>query len=156
MKTQIITTLAILITALNPLRAEEPASKTPPIGVPADAKIFNDNWYRVYLDKTAWKDAKQKCERLGGHLAVIPDAPTHAFVQELSNNLILWLGAFEKVEGLWQWVDGTPMKYTAWARGEPDNNGHTLNVLATWKGGWADTTNTAKDVVGYICEWKAK
>ena len=156
MNTYLITIVAILATAFNHLNAEQPSGKKPPVGVPADATLFNGKWYRVYLEAISWKGAKVKCERLGGQLAVVPDAPTEAFIQQLANNLVLWLGASEKVEGLWQWVDGTPMKYTAWVRGEPDNNGSTLDVLATWKGGWADNTDNPRNAVGYICEWKAK
>ena len=154
MKTPILVTI-LLTAAFNPLIAQQPAPAKPPVGLPADAKLFNGKWYRVYLEATPWKGAKTKCERLGGQLAVVPDEPTHVFVRQLSKDLELWLGGFEKLEGLWQWVDGTPMNFKGWARTQPDA-GRGLQMLKTWRGGWGDTENTDPAVIGYICEWKAR
>jgi hypothetical protein len=151
MKTAI---LGIVLTSAICVGADQPATKKPPVGVPVDAKLFNGKWYRVYLEAVSWKTAKSKCDRIGGQLAIVPDAPTQAFIRKFSNNLMLWLGGYEKVEGLWKWVDDTPFDYTSWVPGEPDNNGHTLNMLCTWKGDWGDAANTSDNIVGYICEWK--
>ena len=97
-----------------------PATKKPPVGVPADATFFNGKWYRVYLEGLPWKSAQDRCKILGGMLACVPDAPTQGFVANLAKGLNLWLGATdEETEGLWRWVDGNEMKYKAWARFEP-------------------------------------
>lgn len=154
MKTHLVTIITTFCALLIPLSAQQPSAQMPPVGVPADATLFNGKWYKLYLEKTPWKTAKAKCERLGGQLAVIPDAPTNVFIQQLSDNRSLWIGAYEKVEGLWMWVDGTPMKFKAWARGEPDDSAHMLNVLIMWKNAWWD--DEGKGAIGYICEWKAK
>ena len=45
--------------AAPPLPSPEPK---PPVGVPAEAKLFNGKWYKVCLEKISWKKAKQKCE----------------------------------------------------------------------------------------------
>ena len=153
MKNPLVITALVMVAISLPAFAQQTASK-PPVGVPNDATFFNGKWYKVYLEKTPWTSAKTKCERLGGQLAIVPDARTQAFVQQLSNKLALWLGASEKVEGLWMWVDGTRMDYTAWSPGEPDNSGNMLNPLLLWKGNWYD--DAGKFAVGFICEWKAK
>ena len=150
--------LVIFLVSFGGLNAQQTTSiKKPPVGVPADAKFFNGKWYHVYIEKTTWPDAKHKCTRLGGRLAVVPDQQTNVFIRDLTKDLVLWLGASEKVNGLWEWVDGTPWKFTGWSKGEPDDPG--LDVLITWKGAWGDTPPKAQPgvvVVGYVCEWKAK
>jgi hypothetical protein len=146
---------AILAIVVSQLIAQQPSASKPPVGVPADATLFNGKWYRVYLERATWKAAKTKCERLGGQLAIVPDETTHAFIRALSKDLELWLGGFEKLEGLWEWVDGTPMNFKGWAATQPDA-GYGLQMLKTWRGGWGDTDNADRGVIGYICEWKAK
>ena len=89
-------------------------------------------------------------------MVVIPDEPTWAFVKGLTPpTVVIWLGATdEKTEGVWEWVDGTPIVFSAWLSGEPNNNGGPENYLATLVGVWNDSI--AKGAVGYICEWKDK
>lgn len=142
---------------LSAVIAEPPATKKPPVGVPGDAQLFNGKWYRVYLERGSWKAARDKCVQHGGHLVVIPDEATQAYLRTLAKGLLLWLGATdEKVEGLWVWVDGTEMKYTAWMRGQPSNTGGKERYLQMLWGAWNDAPESQKDVVGYICEWKDK
>lgn len=125
-----------------------------PIGVPADAMFFRTKWYKVYLEKTSWPDARQKCLSRGGRLAIVNDSPTWDFLRPIAEGLSLWLGATdEKIEGKWEWIDGTPFVYHAWFSGEP-NNGHSReHYLTTFRDGWNDNVRNASDVVGYICEW---
>ena len=145
----------VLVAILLPAFAQQTAPK-PPVGVPADAKLFNGKWYRVYLEQTTWPVARDKCKTLGGQLAVVPDAPTHAFLKELKPDVGLWLGATdEKLEGAWRWVDGTEMKFKAWASGEPAGR-RAENYLFLIHGAWEDHSNGRPQVIGFICEWKAK
>ncbi len=142
----------------------QPATPRPPLGGPADAKLFNGKWYAVFYDKVAWPSAKEKCQRLGGQLVVIPDEATWKFVKELSQAR-LWLGATEeKVEGVWIWVDGSKMTFSAWGPGAPNNRDGKDNYLSTHLNKvvcWEDTPrdwNAYKQtpITGYICEWVAK
>ena len=137
---------------LQPLFAAE--GKRPPPGVPADAKLFNGKWYRLYTEKCDWEAAKRRCSVLGGQLAMVPDEPTWAYLRPLSKGLSLWLGATdEKTERLWLWHDGTEMKFKAWHRRQPDNAGgreHYLHTVDNW---WNDLPKNA-DCAGFICEWK--
>ena len=77
----------------------------------------------------------------------------------------LWLGATdEAAEGVWTWVDGTPVKFGAWITDNPNNLGGKEHYLATImhekKHDWNDCPKDGKvrnfQVVGLICEWKAK
>jgi hypothetical protein len=144
--------LALVVSAL----AAENSAK-PPVGVPADAVFFNGNWYRVYLEKTTWRRAEEKCQRLGGHLAVVPDAQTEAFIVGLANKLVLWLGGTdEKVEGRWMWVDGKEMTYRGgWTRGEPKPQPQRNYLALGAYGKWYDAPDQWR-CVGYICEWRKR
>ena len=128
--------------------------KKPPVGVPADAKLFNGKWYFVYHDTCDWETAQRKCTVLGGQLAIVPDEPTWAYLRPLSKGLALWLGATdEKTEGLWKWIDGTEMKFKPWHRRQPDNAGGREHYLQTVHNAWNDLPKQHK-CVGFICEWK--
>ncbi len=130
----------------------------PPVGVPADAKPFNGKWYKVFTEKKIqWTAARDKCRSMSGQLVVIPDEPTWAFVKTLTPAHV-WLGATdEKVEGVWMWVDGTPMTFTAWYPGEPNGLYDAKQDYAMLKfNSWNDIWNSNDEVVGFICEWRGK
>lgn len=156
MRTHLLIIIATVIAALSTANAEQPTTKAPPVGVPADAKPFNGKWYRLYLERTTWRRARDKCRTVGGQLACIHDAPTQAFLADFGKGLQLWIGATdEKVEGLWVWVDGTEMKFKAWIPGEP-SGGRSENFLVLGRrpgAPWFDAPENL-EIAGFICEWK--
>jgi hypothetical protein len=135
----------------------------PPLSAPKDAKLFNWKWYAVFPDKVSWQVARDKCVRLGGQLAVIPDKATWDFVKGLTTTRV-WLGATdEKLEGEWVWVDGTKMTFTAWTQNNPDNAHGQEHYLSTVpaQGAWNDVMKDwdgykSVPIVGYICEWHVR
>jgi hypothetical protein len=134
---------------------EEPSSKRP-IWVPVDATPFNGKWYRVYLEKLLWKSARDRCKTLGGVLACVHDRQTQDFIADLSKDLTLWIGGTdEDSTGRWRWLDGTEMKYKAWAHFHPSGD-RGEDFLAIRNGKWIDATNKLPTAVGFICEWKSK
>ena len=157
MKTHTASPITLLLYTLAPLAAQQPAERRPPVGIPSEAKLFNGKWYHLFLERAGWKQARDKCTRLGGQLVVIPDATTQEFVQQLSKGLHIWLGATdEKTEGLWLWVDGTEMKFSAWGKWQPDNGNKREHYLDLWDGLWNDSAQNSPLNVGFICEWKDK
>jgi hypothetical protein len=155
MKSSLAVLIALLGVLLSRLSAQQPAQKKPPIGVPADATLFNGKWCRTYLEKATWQQARDKSRTLGGQLVCIEDAPTQTFLAEFSKGLELWIGVTdEKVEGLWVWVNGNEMKYAAWDRGEP-NGGRRENYATMKRRAWNDVPDHTS-AVGFICEWKDK
>jgi hypothetical protein len=149
----------LLLALLCPASAQSPVQPKPPVGIPAEARLHNGKWYQVYLVKGGWKRAREKCQKLGGQLAIIPDASTQAFIKDIAQGLQLWLGATdEKVEKRWLWVDGTPVKFTAWADRQPDNTDGIENYLQTFDkdSRWNDGAEDDRFVVGFICEWRAR
>lgn len=152
--------LAILLAVFSitaPLSGDDQRPAKTPVGVPSDAVYFKGKWYRVYVQKGGWKRAQDRCVVLGGRLAVVRNEALQAFIKELASELPLWLGASdEKTEGLWQWIDGTHVAYTAWEPGQP-NNGPRENFLMIGRSGlWHDAFEAEPGVMGFICEWDRK
>ena len=67
-----------------------------------------------------WNRARRYCEALGGHLATID---TRELAQQLAGaGLAGYIGLDDRAaEGEFEWLDGTPLDYEAWADGEPDS-----------------------------------
>lgn len=148
--------LGVVLQASALAQLPPPAAPKPPVGVPKDAKLFNGKWYKVIFEKVSWSSARDKCRTAGGQLVVIPDEPTWTFVKTLSP-AFLWLGATdEKVEGVWEWVDGSPVSFAAWGNNQPDNHIEKSYLYIRGKELWHDSVSNDKGVAGYICEWKAK
>lgn len=141
--------------------------------IPKEANIYNGHSYMVYSESMTWKEAKEYCEKLGGHLVTISDADEQKFVEDLAEKFTdktsYWLGGYYS-DLEWKWVDGTHFSYTnwdSWTDGteeykQPDN--HTGNEFylrfankkiqySTWysnKGKWNDVSNEADGSSGDV------
>ena len=151
-------TLTLIFLSLATFLAAEPLAPKRPLGVPADAKPFNGRWYKVVLEKKTWHAARDKCKEMGGRLVCVPDAVTWEFLKTLTPASV-WLGATDEVTtGAWIWVDGTPVGFSAWQSGQPDNFMGKQHCLAKSKrGDWDDHSRNDNDgpngISGFICEW---
>lgn len=129
--------------------------------VHSDAVEYGSNYYMLYSDVTAsWEEAKQYCEQLGGHLAVINNVDENAFLYSYMLNCGYESAYFgfidENQDGNWKWVDGTTGNYTNWAGGEPSSLSEPYGMYyykftdGTWNDGrWGD------DTAAFICEWES-
>lgn len=141
--------------------------------IPKEANTYNGHSYMVYSESMKWKEAKEYCEKLGGHLVTIFDADEQKFVEDLAEKFTdktsYWLGGYYS-DLEWKWVDGTHFSYTnwdSWTDGteeykQPDN--HTGNEFylrfankkmqySTWysnKGKWNDVSNEADGSSGDV------
>jgi len=93
--------------------------------------LFRGHNYKVFLEAGLdWKTAKDRCEAMGGHLVTVSNEQENKFMIALAtktigdiNNSGIWLGATdERNEGQWEWIDGTPFKYSNWNEGQPNGN----------------------------------
>jgi|SRR6185503_821940 len=72
-------------------------------------------------------DAKAACIALGSHLAILNTAALDAVGEPLVGNRDTFIGlSDEVVESAFVWVDGTPLVFSNWETGEP-NNGNGNN-----------------------------
>lgn len=100
----------------------------------------------VLAGASTWTGAEALAQSLGGHLASIGSAKENAFILEQFGNFggqdrRLWIGFNDRdVEGDWRWSDGSPVTFTNWNVGEPNNSSnveHHAEMLGS-SGAWND------------------
>lgn len=128
---------------------------------PQDVTRFGEHYYRVFFENIGWHEARRKCESMGGYLAIVGSTEEDEFLAALSRGHV-WIGATDEAgEGRWRWLDGSPLEYTNWDAGEPNNardskTGMNENYLMISKyGKWNDLAADSPVIHGFICEWDA-
>ncbi len=160
MRKLIFTVLSLLFFALNESIAQSPSCNLTAIrsaltgagytevvvaGQPC-ALYFVDNTNRF------WNDSRTKAQQVGADLASINDAAENAAILTALNNAgftsgTIWIGLNNK-SGSWQWNDGTPVTYTNWSPGEPNNSSGYPGIpedgaqLLLGSGKWNDLQTT--------------
>lgn len=104
----------------------------------------NSQYYSSNFRKN-WADAQALCRSLGGNLASITSPDENQFIaQAVGKQEAVWIGlSDQKQEGAFEWADGTPLGYSNWAAGQPDNvgsEGEDFALLEGWlpNGKWTD------------------
>ncbi|XP_053190936.1 C-type lectin domain family 12 member B-like [Scomber japonicus] len=108
----------------TPMSTSTPASS---IICPTGWHRFGNSCYFVSrTERSSWSGSKTRCQRKGGHLAIIHTAAEQTFVWNLLTRgywNAYWFGITdEHAEDDWKWVDGTPVVTTFWEYGEPNNH----------------------------------
>lgn len=123
--------------------------------------------YEVVTEAMTWEEAQAWCEANGCHLATIGSQSEWEDVLALmqgSGREIFWLGATRDGSGDFAWVDGTPFSFTAFAAGEPNDDGGVEDYLAVYdvegSWGWYDAPNDLEpyyksDRMAFVAEWDA-
>ena len=76
---------------------------------------FNGNTYAFIENEMLWNEAREVCEKLGGHLAYINSEAEQEFITEITKNYYTALGGWDELsEGEWTWLDGSEMTFTIW------------------------------------------
>ncbi len=124
--------------------------------IPPTAKSYNGHYYQVYEEPEfiQWSSAKARCEFLGGHLVTIGDEKENRFLTPLiAGGSSYFLGASDaEREGEWAWVDGSPMDFTNWYKGQPDDSRMGEDFMVAVPRNWPRWLD-ADRAKGYICEW---
>lgn len=129
-------------------------------GITLDTVVYGQNRYALIRLAKNWHEARDLCAALGGHLVTVADADENAFIQRLiPPGEGCWLGATdEEEEGVWRWVDGSPVVYADWQRGEPNNGRRRRSQHYLWVSGgaqWDDIGLAENAIPLFICEWEA-
>lgn len=117
----------------------------------------NGHWYEVItttfatFDEASAYATSQTLDGSTGYLATITSAAEQAFLNTLNvSGVTSWLGGSDaEQEGVWKWVTApegeTPIVYTNWAPGEPNNAGNDPtggedHIVGWWgaNGAWND------------------
>ena len=128
---------------------------------PCDVEYYDgdtDHPYMFCLDSLDWSDARASCDDYGYHLLTIDDSSENVWVDDTADNLSTsqwWIGLNDRVtEGTFEWEDATPLIYTAWHSGEPNDYGsgedctqiNFFHPSQTWN------DKTCTDTNYFICE----
>ena len=100
----------------------------------------------VAFQGATWAACEAFAVQLGGHLITINDAAENEWVRANVANYggvdrRLWIGFNDvAVEGVFTWTDGTPVTFTNWNPGEPNNSGglEDFTELLGSNGKWND------------------
>ncbi len=107
---------ASLTSLASPPAAPAPACETVTIG---------DANFALCTTPLTWADAEAHCRRDGRHLArVDDDAQSRALASMVKgrSNDRWWIGISDRAdEGRMTWADGSPVDFTRWAKGQPDD-----------------------------------
>ncbi|XP_077993987.1 macrophage mannose receptor 1-like [Glandiceps talaboti] len=106
-----------------------------------------------------WHDAESVCVSSGGHLASILTADEQSFINSRIDNtgIRTYIGLHDTAsEGDFEWIDNSPVDFTNWYPGEPNNAGdngeHCVNAESEHHrvGTWNDVD--CANMYGYICK----
>nr|XP_015821068.2 CD209 antigen-like protein C [Nothobranchius furzeri] len=79
------------------------------IGCPRGWTVFTGSCYLLSTKSGSWDEGREDCRNQGADLAVIENDDEQAFLSTVNKN-DAWIGLTDKeTEGLWQWVDGSPL-----------------------------------------------
>jgi hypothetical protein len=108
------------------------ATPVAPPCVEGDKQVSNpvdDTCYMLLNTPTTWTGAQAACLALGANLVSIETAEEQTLVATLAAQYPLgapdvWLSASDALlEGTFVWVNLTPVTYSHWRSGEPNDNG---------------------------------
>jgi len=107
----------------------QPAFAPPALPQVLTGPVTNAATEHLYylLTESTWTAAEAKAVELGGHLVTINDEAENHWVFDTFANYGgigrgLWIGlTYRAREGEFEWVDGSPVSFTRWAAGEPNN-----------------------------------
>ncbi|XP_013416380.1 perlucin-like [Lingula anatina] len=107
--------------------------------------------------------AKAHCESMGARLVAVDDEEEHTFIRQYimadeARSATSWFtAATEASEGTWLlsgWGD-IPAPFTAWAPGEPNNNGGNQDCVQYYKATKLFDDIQCSNSINFICETEA-
>ncbi|CAO2630897.1 Low affinity immunoglobulin epsilon Fc receptor, partial [Lemmus lemmus] len=101
---------------------------------------FQQKCYYFGNDSKRWIQARFTCSNLKGRLVSIHSQEEQDFLMKHTNKKDSWIGLRDlNVEGEFIWMDGSPVGYSNWSPGEPNNAGQGEDcVMMRGSGQWND------------------
>ncbi|XP_067660156.1 macrophage mannose receptor 1-like [Haliotis asinina] len=129
-------------------------------GVAACSPVFinGGNPYILVLQKVKWEEARHSCiSSYGGDLAIVDSTEKINFLTDLIkatgdfHDVKFTIGATDiQEEDTWIWVDGSQVKFTYWAQGQPKSVPDQHCLVWKFGNGWRDRSCAEENF--YICE----
>ncbi|XP_041534183.1 low affinity immunoglobulin epsilon Fc receptor isoform X4 [Microtus oregoni] len=113
---------------------------------------FQQKCYYFGNDSKRWIQARFTCSDLKGRLVSIHSQEEQDFLMKHTNK-DSWIGLRDlNVEGEFIWMDGSPVGYSNWSPGEPNNAGQGEDcVMMRGSGQWNDAF-CHSFLEGWVCE----
>ncbi len=156
MKTKKVLAGLLAVTVVAGKMVIAPVTAEAALAGSAQAGVFEGHTYAIFSEQMNWKDARDYCEKIGGHLVTITSEEENVFITEkimvIDEDCLIGFSD-EESEGDWVWVTGEDTDYTNWEDGEPNNEWEEdfaliKNGSGVWNDGHLDTENW-----NFICEW---
>eukprot|EP00964_Phaeocystis_antarctica_P034107 scaffold19389_cov66-Phaeocystis_antarctica.AAC.1 len=110
--------------------------------------------YTLMNDALSWGDANAACLAANMQLASVHSAAQNALLVTAAAGNAAWIGGTDAAsEGTWVWSpSNTPLSYTNWPTGQPDNwlGGEDCLMTRSAGGQWNDGHCASK--MKYICQ----
>ncbi|XP_052023812.1 CD209 antigen-like protein A isoform X2 [Apodemus sylvaticus] len=119
---------------------------------PWDWELFQGSCYLFSRTLGSWETSASSCKDLGAHLVIINSVAEQRFMKywNVRKNQRSWIGLTDHThEGSWQWVDGSPLKFSFWKEGEPNNDGDE-DCVELFTDDWNDNKCTEQNF--WVCE----
>uniref|UniRef100_A0A8C6SID7 C-type lectin domain-containing protein n=1 Tax=Neogobius melanostomus TaxID=47308 RepID=A0A8C6SID7_9GOBI len=89
---------------------------------------FKGRCYKYVSSHLTWADAELYCVSERANLVSIHSLEEHNFVKSLIQNFdhrqgLTWIGLSDTQKEGWMWSDGSPVDFSQWNTGEPNNVG---------------------------------
>ena len=139
----------------------------------AAAAAARQSYYQVFAEDISWTSAKNKCNELGGQLAVINNSDEFTMVTQLAQQSGVqgvWVGCHRE-GGFLIWESTEPVGVMTWADKEPSytdsRDGAAEDYVMLWNtgSGWAyidcrndpvvADPNLYGGKIGYVCEFES-
>uniref|UniRef100_A0A3Q2DIQ0 CD209 antigen-like protein E n=1 Tax=Cyprinodon variegatus TaxID=28743 RepID=A0A3Q2DIQ0_CYPVA len=90
---------------------------------PTHWRYFKTKCYFVSTVKKNWTESRRACISEGADLVIINNHEEQSFVHGmLHKDQNAWIGLTDSLtEGVWMWVDKTPVTKSYWLPGQPNN-----------------------------------
>ncbi|XP_008053830.1 low affinity immunoglobulin epsilon Fc receptor [Carlito syrichta] len=100
-----------------------------------------------------WIQARYACSDVGGRLVSIHSPEEQDFLTKHASKKGSWIGLRDlDVEGEFIWMDGSPVDYSNWLPGEPNNHGQGEDcVMMQGSGHWNDILCRSK-LDAWVCD----
>uniref|UniRef100_A0A4W4E1P5 C-type lectin domain-containing protein n=1 Tax=Electrophorus electricus TaxID=8005 RepID=A0A4W4E1P5_ELEEL len=115
---------------------------------------FGSSYYYFSNGRKNWAESRQYCREMGADLVIINSREEQEFIKEV--NIYAWIGLSDaQTEGIWKWVDGSPLTTEYWRTGEPNDTGNDEDCAVYFNE--VVSLNTWNDIpcsyeTGWICE----
>ncbi|KAK3733562.1 hypothetical protein QZH41_004253 [Actinostola sp. cb2023] len=92
-------------------------------------KDYQGTCYKIHTQKKNWMGAIVECAKENAVLSDVPSAAVEGFLKKEAKKITLWDGLNDRItEGMYSYVDGSPVSHLNWKTGEPQ--GKNQNCVA--------------------------